>query len=277
MIENHEEIYARTYGVELFYKSKPNFDRESLSENIRRRCGNIEIKYESKSILIFFLDHLITYKDGQVPSQIAIMFTDKEINFDQLETSLQQSWGFNNARDVVLNSKYTVLVTDLMSSGLDYKVRIELFQKTLYTILEMSNCEAINWVRSEQVLCPLTYLDNHPDSENYDLLLGVINVRMFNIEGLNDEILMDTLGLSALGLPDLQCHFNNIEPNQIANLLYMYGDYIFFNGDVIEDGNTIQGITHEQKWVCRHEVSLLEPRRVVLDITPGEFAAGDRE
>jgi hypothetical protein len=43
------------------------------------------------------------------------------------------------------------------------------------------------------------------------------------------------------------------------------GYYLFQEDDVIGDGDTIEGIEPGSCWRCRHEASLLEPQRVVLD------------
>jgi hypothetical protein len=51
--------------------------------------------------------------------------------------------------------------------------------------------------------------------------------------------------------------------------------YLYQYGDIIEDGNTVEGIHHE-RWVCQREDSIAEPLRMVLDINPGEFAGGNR-
>jgi hypothetical protein len=88
---------------------------------------------------------------------------------------------------------------------------------------------------------------------------------------------MDTLGLAALGLPDLQCHFHGLEVNEVAGLLYNTAWYVFENGDVIEDGQTVDGVDGH-RWRCQHEVALVPPEREVLDINPGpRYAAGPRE
>ena len=88
---------------------------------------------------------------------------------------------------------------------------------------------------------------------------------------------MDTLGLAALGLPDLQCHFRDLIPGEVAALLKNAGYYIFENGDVIENGHTLEGITAGSRWRCQHEESMLKPSRVVLDLDPGPtHAAGNR-
>lgn len=276
--ETLPDCFARTYGVEVFVENKPQIPVDELLSKLRRRCGNVElVANEDKLILFTFKDHVVQYSDGQGPAQIAIMITDKKIDMEKLEMSFYQSWGWKSARSAVQKTAYTILVTDMMAAGLDYTIRLELFQKTLYSLLEVEPCLAINWHLTQQIIDPEKYKDNVPESEDYNLLFGALNVRLFNIEGTENETLMDTMGLGALGLPDLQCHFKDIDVNKIANILYTYGDYIFKNGDVINDGETIEGLTVNDKWRCQHEISLLEPKRIVIDINPGEeFSAGNR-
>ncbi|GFZ33283.1 hypothetical protein CSC2_38090 [Clostridium zeae] len=276
--ETLPNCFARTYGVEIFTENEPQIQVDELLIKLRRRCGDVELVTNKDELILFaYKDHIVQYSDGQGPAQIAVMITDKKINMEKLEMSFYQSWGWKDARSAAEKAAYTILVTDMMASGLDYTIRLELFQKTLYSFLEVVPCLAINWHLSQQIIDPEKYKENAPENEDYNLLFGSLNVRLFNIEGTENETLMDTIGLGALGLPDLQCHFKNIDVNRIANILYTYGDYIFKNGDVINDGETIQGLTVNDKWSCRHEISLLEPKRVVIDINPGEeFSAGNR-
>ncbi len=85
-------------------------------------------------------------------------------------------------------------------------------------------------------------------------------------------------GLHVFGLPDLQCHFRDRDPGEIAGLLYATALYVFDAGDVIADGNTISGLDGEGRYVCRRETSLLEPSRLVLDVDLGDpYAAGVRD
>jgi hypothetical protein len=103
---------------------------------------------------------------------------------------------------------------------------------------------------------------------------------MFNVSNPDAEsgdIVMDTLGLGALGLPDLQCHYRALSPEEVARCLYNTAWYIFSNGDVIENGHTVEGITPGTRWRCQHEDALVGPDRVVLDLNPGmPYAAGNR-
>jgi hypothetical protein len=90
-------------------------------------------------------------------------------------------------------------------------------------------------------------------------------------------MVLDTLGLSALGLTDVQIHCRDLDANAVANVVSALGGYLFEHGDVIESGHTVPGIPEWERWRCQREVSLIEPTREVIDIHPGpRFAAGSR-
>ena len=98
-------------------------------------------------------------------------------------------------------------------------------------------------------------------------MFGIANVRLFNIsDSETEDILMDTVGLSLLGLPDLQLRFKGLNESEVARLLWNYAYYIFELGDVIESGNTILGLEPNSKWKCERQVSLTAPERYVINI-----------
>ncbi|MCM3080937.1 DUF4261 domain-containing protein [Brevibacillus invocatus] len=44
-----------------------------------------------------------------------------------------------------------------------------------------------------------------------------MNIRFYRVEGAGSdrqEALMDTRGLAALGIPDVQCHFYDLDPGE---------------------------------------------------------------
>ena len=108
----------------------------------------------------------------------------------------------------------------------------------------------------------------------------VVNVRFFNIEGTED-MLIDTVGMSTLFLPDLQYHFHDMDPNWVVNHAYNVASYILEHDNPIQDGETIDGVAdgrmcREIQWKCQYEDALIQPPRGVLDIHMGEYAAGGR-
>jgi hypothetical protein len=275
-------MFANTYGVELLCEGLPQFSKRLLFENLKKRCPAVEpLDGSLDSDLFSFVhpDHLIEYSGSEIPAQTFIAVSDKEPDMEKLNPAIEQSWGFSGATEQIQRCTTSILVTDFLTRGLEYKTRLALFQKVLTSTLELIPCLAIHWQPTQQILEPLTYLDTVSSEIYPNLQAGALNVRLFRIinEESQGDVVMDTLGLAALGLPDLQCHFRNLDVQAVAGMLYNTGLYLFENGDVIADGHTVAGMDRNDKWVCQHEDSLVAPDRVVLDINPGyPYAAGNR-
>ncbi len=268
-----EDLFAITFGVELFFEEMPGaFPVAEIKRRLTELCGEVEIPSDNQdSMVFFFKEHTVQFATGEMPVQVLVARAGERTSTVNFETSFRQSWQFPNVRTVVEACPHCILVTDMMASGLEIHERIILFQAALYAIVEALRPDAIHFMRSQLFLAGETYLANVPMSPGYDILLGPLNVRLFKVEDERESaMIMDTLGLSALGFPDLQMHFRDLDVNQLAGMLYGTGHYIFEHGDVIEDGHTLSGWEENQLWKCRHEASLAEPRRVVLDINPGE-------
>ena len=105
-------------------------------------------------------------------------------------------------------------------------------------------------------------------------------MRFFNIQGTED-MLIDTVGMNTLYLPDLQYHFHDVDPNWIVNHAYNVASYILENDNPIKSGETVDGIingrmTRELQWKCQYEEALIQPMREVIDIHMGKYASGGR-
>ncbi len=116
---------------------------------------------------------------------------------------------------------------------------------------------------------------NNPYNEAVRFVWFGLNARFFNIRNTGDQ-LVDTLGLYALGLPDVQYHYHDLDPDQVVNHAYNIAIYQFDNDAPIQPGDTVGAIESEDRWRCRYEHSLIQPVRNVLDIEAGEFASGNR-
>ena len=87
--------------------------------------------------------------------------------------------------------------------------------------------------------------------------------------------------MNILGLPDLQYHFHDFNPNYIVNHAYDTAYYIFENNNPIKNGETVDGISEGEfdrniQWECHYEQSLIQPVREVIDICMNEYAGGKR-
>jgi hypothetical protein len=271
---------APTYNVELLCQSLPLIDKARLLAELRLHCPGIEPLdgQESDGLLAFVHTvHLVSYRDRAAPAQAFIAVSDKVPDLTQLASAIPQSWRLKDAAELVASCRHSVVVTDLMASGLAYQTRFDLFQGVLRSLLAIVPCTAIHWLHAEQIVARDDYLASQTGRLADLLGGGPINVRFFKIENSDGDMLMDTRGLSAFGLPDLQCHFRTLDPKEVATLLYNTAFYLYEKGDVIEDGNTVAGVEPSSKWKCQHEDSLAAPERVVLDLNPGRpYAAGNR-
>ncbi len=279
-IQELEKSFAQTYGVELFFEKEPQIDKHALFEAMKKYCGHVamaDTRADSRLIMFFHVDHEVQYKDAQAPAQFVVMFPNpREKTREDYHASFQQSWNWRDAQETVEQCPYSLLATDMMASGLPYKERLQLFRNSLRALVETVPCQAIHFHLTQQFVSPEQYVESFEGEEKGELY-GTINVRLFHLEG-SDDMIMDTLGFAAIGLPDLQCHFRELEPDAIAHMFYNTAYYIYEHGDVIEDGHTIQGIQPSDKWTCYHEISLVDPKREVLDINPGfPYAGGNRK
>jgi hypothetical protein len=268
-----------TYMVNLHYETSPTLDGDALLGELRQRTGRVERQGEKDDFYLYsFPDYVISFADSKVCVQVFLTHTEKGRDKPNVEEALQQSWSWREARQTVAPCRTSLLLSDFLSRGLEYRTRLELFQNALESVLTLAPCNAIHWIPSQQFVNPSAYLSAR-NSVDFHPLRFALNVRFFNVtNGQEDEMLMDTMGLGTLGLPDLQCHFLGLDPKQVAQVLYNTAFYIFDNGDIIHDGNTVQGIRPGDKWRCQHEMALAQPEREVIDVNPGRpHAAGKRK
>lgn len=199
------------------------------------------------------------------------------------QTSIEQSWNWREAAHVIGHCSRALDISDEATDWADYKQRVSTFRRVLAASIRELQPLAVHCVSSQQFLAP-NWLAEALEDEGGDEMFGFVNIRLYKFEGHEkgieaeyDETVMDTLGLGALGLPDLQAHFKHLDPALVAELLYSAATYIFSNGPVIESGHNLQGFLPDQKWICQLEESITEPTRLVLDLNPGRpYAAGKR-
>ncbi|MFC9777498.1 DUF4261 domain-containing protein [Paenibacillus chitinolyticus] len=257
-----------TYSVELLFEEVPIVDVDKIAKDLFQNFGiNIVLNNDDNEVVIItFTDYQVEIQEGVILNvQYIFNRSYSQVDNKRIAPALRQTWDFEKANETVCRAKYSCLLSDVFASQLDYRSRVELFNIVLLTILKNTNCTAVNWMSSQKISDPESFISRF---ENGEYLNGALNVRMFKLEQTNDEMIMDTVGLSGLGLPDIQCRFNNITSSEIASLLYGYGNYIFENGDIFEDGDSLDGTGEIQKWICKREMSLLNPKRVVLNIKP---------
>ena len=264
--------------AELHYVSPPSYDGASIAERAESliRSG-IEPQESGDTISFFHTRHPVQYKDGSVPAQTAVLSANERGDPASYTDVIQQSWACNDAIDRIRACNSCCLVTEMMARLLEPAERLRLFHGVLQAFVEITKPHAIVFSHSQQIIAPDAYLascNNSPINRP-----GSLNVRFYRVNNSGkDDMIMDTRGLQEIGLHDLQCHFRDLDPNDVSGVLYNTGIYIAENGAVIESGHTIAGTTSESEWQCQFEESLLDPKRELLDLNPGSpFAAGNRQ
>jgi hypothetical protein len=265
--------------VELHFQKSPNVDYAAIRRRAEQILG-VEIDAPSptaakEAYLLFHKNYVVTYTDGKVPAQTAILAAHEPIDLNSYAGDIEQSWACPNAESLLTGSNHTLLVTEMMARMLEPADRVHLFHGVLQAVVEETRPNGLVFKHSQQVIAPSEYLaatERPPINRP-----GSLNVRFFKISNSGGDMIMDTRGLHEIGLHDLQCHFRDLAPNEVSRVLFNTAFYIFENGPVIESGNTVTGVGDDSKWVCQFENALLEPEREVLDLNPGApYAAGGR-
>ena len=250
--------------AELWYPEAPDLADPGLLEALRAVRPGAEVQDGSLSV-----PHPLD--DPDLPPLVTVVVPGSPLGEDgKTLPDVSQTWDWAGAEAALAPCRSSVLVTEVLAAGRSAAERVTSLGEVVAVLVARTSPRALHWARSQRVSDPATFGAGDVD--------GVINVRMFSDAHDEGALAMDSLGLHVFDLPDVQCHFRDREPGEIAELLFATAVYLFDTGDVIEDGNTISGTDGEGRYVCRREASLLDPARLVLDVDLGEpWAAGRRD
>jgi hypothetical protein len=273
------------YSFLMLFSSPPSWEPDVLSESLMKYCQSpSEVSYATRPdwfevrYLKYLEDPLESLERGQhleqardLLSRVLVSEVDA-VDCLALEKPLRQTWDWPDAAVAVQECQFAVVLNDRFAHRLPYKDRLRLIQQTLAAVVDSvappKSCRAIYAPLCQRLVEPAAFL--HGQSPGGDHLCGAVNVRLFRVADQGDDCrLMETLGLAALGLPDLQCVFRGIDPNDVGALLWDYAYYLYEKGDVIADGDVVKGLRQGEHWTCGRQRSLTEPERLVLDIYPG--------
>ena len=268
--------------IELLFKcdvSTPK--KEDISSVLERKIGKVECFSEGKGMTGFAaIEHKVEFQDTKVPVQFMIMDcmeTSKEI--DAFE--LSQMWDCMEDKERIFEEcKYQVVATDMLAAGLDSVERANLDMDFLEALMELyPDCEAVYFQNCGKLVLAEDVRNHGMEGLDRYIRFGV-NARFFNIQG-SEDMVVDTVGMSTLFMPDIQYHFHAMDPNQVVNHAYNLAFYLLANDNPIENGESIDGILNGRmcqdiRWYCRYEDALIQPVRTVLDVEMGEYASGQR-
>ncbi len=247
--------------VELWYAEAPDLGDSRLLQALRPHWPATELQLESI---------VVPHGDPPSPLLTVIMTASPLGEGGKVLPDVSQTWGWQGAEAAVSSSRCSLLVTEMFGDGRTPLERWSAMSDVVAELARVTRPTVLSWPQSQRVGNPELFAAGDLD--------GLINVRYFSIANDPGVMVMDTLGLHVFGLPDVQCHFRDREPGEIAATLFSTAVYLFQSGDVIADGNTISGPRADERLVCFHEPALLAPSRQVIDVDLGDpYAAGQRD
>lgn len=265
--------FAPIYEAWLLFRERPVCDAVAFRRRLQGAANELEVTAGEGGIRVRHLHHTVTYVDGTTAAAELTVAQPPEGEScpPADEAALAQSWDWPAAAEPVSGCQHRLLVADRMAGGLPYAERAQLFRRSLKALVEAMQPLALYFPITEQYLDPAFFRASFGKAA--DPLCGLFNVRLVRQSGEADAWLMDSLGLAALGLSDLECLFSDRDPNEIGQMLWTAAYYLYQEGDVIEDGHTIQGAQEGERWRCHRGVSTLSPGREVIRLQPDVEAA----
>ena len=260
---------APALTAELLYAELAEPDLEAILERVRETLPESALvdpgdDPEASPMIVHERFGTVIADGTRVPLFTALTLREPR-QVSEAEHDFGQTWGWPEAKEVVARARTAVMVAEVMGTLHPPADRLAAFRTTLEAAVAVTAPLAI-WSQNATKFVP---------PEHANGLESFVNVRLFRVEDSDGEMVMDSLGLHAFGLPDVQCHFRDLDPNDVSRLLYDTAAYVLDHGDVIEDGHTVPGLDGEERWRCRHEAALVGPEREVLDVEPSApFAAG---
>ena len=257
--------------------------RKKIQAILEKHIGEVERFTNEDGISGFSAKKYIVHYENDnkdVPAMLMISdcFEIEKPIMDDI--SITQTWDCPDAGQILEACKYQVIGNDMMAAGLPAKQRAELLVGFIEALMEIfPGCKAVITESSKKMLTRDAIV-NCDMTGGAKFIYYAVNVRFFNIQGSGD-MMVDTVGMSTLFLPDLQYHFHGMDPNHVVNHAYNFLTYIFDNDNPMKPGDGIDGIkdghmSMEIQWETQYEQALIQPVREVLDVNMGEYAAGNR-
>ena len=279
---SQKESDGNVFVIHLLMQDKcPVPEKQDVISIMEKHLGDIECYSYSEESIGFDVKKYPLDFDGKTAYPMLMLtncFLNEKLTFDELTSS--QMWDCPESNEIIARCHYDVVAVDMLSAYMDYKDRADMLMDFTEALMELyPTCEAVYFDRSGKMFTRQAILE-HSISRKDRFIYFAVNVRFFNIEGSGD-MLIDSLGMSAVDLPDVQYHFHDLDPDSVVNHAYTVLSYIYENNCPIESGETIDGlqdgkISRDVQWVCQFEEALVQPARTVMDINTLEFAAGKR-
>lgn len=280
--EQTKQIVGSVFIMHLLFEEKAAMPEKAfMCDVMDRHIGENEcFSYTDNTVSFSAKKYCSEFKDAKLPPMLMITGCTEITDWHPDAIAMSQMWDCPDSEEIFDKCRYQVVATDMLAAGLDYKDRADMLMDYMEALLEMfPTCRAIMFDTSGKMFRREDVLNKDIPRKSRFIFFAV-NVRFFRIEGTED-MMVDTLGMSTLFLPDLQYHFHGVDENAVVEHAYNMLSYIYENNCPIKAGETIDGlrdgaICREVQWRCQYENALIQPVREVIDVNMGEYASGKR-
>lgn len=264
-----------SYAADILYGETPLITGDELLEALRERIGAVEAEAGSVpgAFLFTFTDLADPAREGGQPVGVFIERGEGPLSPEEIKRALAATRDWSGAGNAANSHEARLVVSDLRAAELSYKNRLRLFQDVVAAVASCATPLAIRWISSGKLVNPLLMTRSAKPGEKRDPLAGAVNVRhLAPPAGVSARMVLDTLGLAALGLPDLEILVRLENPQKVEPFLLSIARYVFDLGDVLPDGRVLKGPTGD-RWVVKRTRAANIPAREVLQLRPATDVA----
>ena len=266
---------VESYTADILYGETPLITGNELLEALQERVGAVEMETGGVpgAFLFQFPDLADPSREGGQPVGFFIERGDGPLPADEVKRNLAMTRDWSGAGNAVNSHEARLVVSDLRASGLGYKNRLRIFQDAVGAVAACATPLAILWRASGKFINPLVMTRSAKPGEKRDPLAGAVNLRHTPPPaGVSARTVIHTVGLAALGLPDLEILIRLENPQKVEPFLLSIARYVFDLGDVLPDGRVVKGPTGD-RWVIKRTRASNVPARDVLQLRPADDVA----
>jgi len=215
---------SRGYSVQILLPRAIAFAPDLLLHRLRTWRDEIELLHDGPEQLVFAI------QTGDLPLVARIFHTAPEAYATPLCEALTWTPTWHERWDeTATRCRVSIVVTVEPQRPINHAslllAFLAVFDTVLFSLDEVDRDAAIlHWIPAQQLLTFERYrrlrIDVGPCGP-------AVNVRIANATGRPGELLADTIGLSELGLPDLQTVFSNRDPAEVESRLRLYVRSVF--------------------------------------------------
>lgn len=251
------------YSVQLLFDKEPLFENLILLDTLNKAFGSVEILFSTNTLISFvFNDYCIESEGMSIPIQILLIKESHKFNTEKILGFMDYDKLDTETGNYIDQCTHSLMISDFMGTSLNYKKRIFIFNEILKVLLPIFPCKIIYWPCSQNLIKSNDFY-NIINKEPKDILHCIIKVRHF----IKNELhIMDTVGFSHIGLPDLQCSFTDIESGIISTILYEFSRKLYENDDYFKKNERISSMNLE--FNCNYNFSIINPKRIVVELHP---------